>query len=85
MSMFGKRYKSAVLEIINRAKEYAPTIGKYCDHSILEESEIVVRLTNGKLSMPVEAAIKQDSLPYSLKEDWVKSIAGTFEEKMLVS
>jgi hypothetical protein len=82
--MFGKRYKNAILEIINRAKEYTPAIGKYCDHAILADSEIIVRLTNGTLSMPVEAAIKQDSLPYSLKEDWIQSIAGTFEEKKVL-
>lgn len=81
--MFGKRYKNAVLEIVNRAKGYAPAIGKYQDHSIERESQIVVRLTNGKLSMPIEAAIKQESLPHSLQEDWIESIAGTFKERSL--
>lgn len=80
--MFGKRYKKPVLEIIHRVKEYAPTIGKYCDHSIQGGSEIIVRLTNGKLSMPVEAALKQETLPRSLREDWIESIAGTFEQRV---
>lgn len=76
--MFGKRYKNAVLEILNRARPYAPTLGKYLDHSIYHESEIVVKLSNGKLTMPIEAAVKQESLPRSLQEDWIESIAGTF-------
>lgn len=77
--MFGKRYKRAVLEIVERVKKYTPAIGKYCDHSFDPESQIVVRLTNGKLLMPVEAAVKQDSLPHSLNEDWIETIARTFE------
>ncbi len=82
-SMFGKRYKKSVLEILDRAKSYAPAIGKYCDHSIDRDAQIVVRLSNGTLSMPIEAAVKQDSLPHSLHEDWIETIAGTFEKGQL--
>jgi len=81
--MFGKRYKKSILEILDRAKNYAPAIGKYCDHSIDRDAQIVVRLSNGTLSMPVEAAVKQDSLPHSLQEDWIESIAGTFDTGQL--
>ncbi len=73
-----KRYKKGVEGVVVRARRYAPVIGEYVEHFISPEHQLVVRLSNGQVVMPEEAAHCQHEVPSLLRESWIEEIAASF-------
>jgi len=73
------KYSSGVQGVISRARKYDSEIGNYIEHFINERFSFTVRLSNGRIEMPMEMAHDQETMPSSITEDRIQNIAARFE------
>lgn len=73
------QYKKGVLEIISRAREINPQIGKYVDHQPSGPDHFQIRVSNGSLTLPRQVAHSQEEFPSNVSREWVVEISNTFE------
>lgn len=78
-----QQYKKGVEGIVLRARTYQPVIGEYIEHFVASDFVFTVRLTNGQLTMPGEAAQGQEEVPSTVQEQWIEEIALSFRTDML--
>lgn len=71
-------YKTGVLNIIARIKNYNPTVGEYVSHYMTSDMEFLIQLTNGSLKLPPEVAHSQEVFPALVPEAWIIEIEKTF-------
>ena len=71
-------YSKAVMAITNLAKEVNPRIGSYREHFLIENFGFIVRLSNGGIKIPTEAAKNYETHPAGLTKEILKTIAGSF-------
>ena len=72
------QYKTGVLKLIARIKNYNPEIGQYISHSIAGDMEFIIQLTNGTMKLPPEVAHSQEVFPALVPEAWVIEIERSF-------
>jgi hypothetical protein len=77
------QYSSGVRGIITRARKYDTEIGNYIEHFINERFSFTVRLSNGRIEMPMEMAHDQETMPSSITEDRIQNIAARFQNNNL--
>lgn len=73
------KFKSAVREIVSLTRTYIPEIGDYVKHYATGDFKFIVHLTNGKLTMPEEAAHNYETMPGNVSENWIEEIANSFQ------
>jgi hypothetical protein len=72
------QYKTGVLRLIARIKNYNPEIGQYISHAIASDREFLIQLTNGTLKLPPEVAHSQEVFPALVPEAWIIEIEKSF-------
>jgi len=73
------QYSSGVRSILSRARQYNHDIGDYMEHYVNERFAFTVRLSNGRIELPMEMAQDQEAMPSSISEDRIKTIASRFQ------
>lgn len=73
------QYSSGVRGILSRTRQYNPEIGNYMEHFINERFSFTVRLSNGRIEMPMEMAHDQETMPSSISEDRIQNIVQRFQ------
>lgn len=76
--MITSQYKTGVLNLIARIKNYNPEIGQYISHSLAHDKEFVIRLSNGTLKVPPEVAHSQEVFPALVPEAWIMEIERSY-------
>lgn len=71
---------SGIIGILNRTRAYNPEIGNYQEHFINENFHFVVRLSNGRITIPRTMAEDQEVQPSSVSEERIKKVANTFSK-----
>jgi hypothetical protein len=74
------QHSSGVRGILARTRQYNPEIGNYMEHFINERFSFTVRLSNGRIEMPMEMAHDQETMPSSISEDRIQNIAQLFQD-----
>ncbi|RAW02334.1 hypothetical protein [Pseudochryseolinea flava] len=74
------QYVKGVREIVERVATQRPDVGKYIHHEAIDNAEFIIKVKNGTLRMPKDAACNQEMYPINVPEDWIKEIADTFEQ-----
>ena len=73
------QHSSGVRSILTRTRQYNPEIGNYMEHFINERFLFTVRLSNGRIEMPMEMAHDQETMPSNISEDRIQNIAQRFQ------
>lgn len=73
------QYSRGVRGILTRTRQYNTEIGNYMEHFINERFSFTVRLSNGRIEMPMEMAHDQETMPSSISEDRIQNIAQRFQ------
>lgn len=73
------QYSGGVRGILTRARQYNPEIGNYVEHFINERFSFTIRLSNGRIEMPMEMAHDQETMPSSISEERIQNIAQRFQ------
>ncbi len=68
-----------VRDILGRARQYNHDIGDYIEHFINERFAFTVRLSNGRIEIPMEMAQDQEAMPSSVSEERIRIIASRFQ------
>lgn len=76
-------YKTGVLTIIARIKNYNPSIGEYVSHELTPDMEFLVQLTQGTLKLPPEVAHSQEIFPALVPEEWIREIEQSFVKSLV--
>lgn len=71
--------KDGIISIIERAQFYNLEIGYYVEHFINDNFKYVVRLSNGRIIIPLGMAQDQEVQPESISEDRIQNVAKSFE------
>lgn len=80
--MITTQYKTGVLTLIARIKNYNTEVGQYISHSVAPDMEFVIQLTNGTLKLPPEVAHSQEVFPALVPESWVMEIEKSFTKSL---
>lgn len=70
--------RSGINSILNRARVYDNEIGNYCEHFINKRFSYTVRLTNGRIEIPMNMAQDQEKMPSSITEERIQVVAQKF-------
>lgn len=73
------QYQNGVIGIISRARNVNPEIGNYVEHFINDNFRIVVRLSNGRMQIPLEYAQDQETSPESIDNGIITRITNSFQ------
>lgn len=76
--MITSQYKTGVLKLISRIRNYHPEIGQYIFHSVAPDKEFIIQLTNGTLKVPPEVAHSQEVFPALVPEAWIMEIGKSY-------
>jgi len=74
-----KRNSKGIIGILNRARLYNSEIGDYVEHFINEQFNYSVRLTNGRIIIPLAMAQDQEFQPAIITEERLQRLANTFQ------
>lgn len=77
-----ENYKTEIVEITDLARGCNNKIGNYIQHFETEEFDIVVQLSNGRLTMPITFVQDYKMLPSTLTDEKINKIAETFEPNL---
>ncbi len=81
--MITSQYKTGVLTLIARIKNYNPELGQYISHAIAPDQEFIIQLTNGTLKLPPEVAHSQEVFPALVPESWIMEIGRSYVRGMV--
>lgn len=81
--MITTQYKTGVLKLIARIKNYNAEIGQYISHSLAEDQEFIIQLTNGALKVPPEVAHSQEVFPALVPEVWIIEIEKSYVKSLV--
>jgi hypothetical protein len=81
--MITSQYKTGVLNLIARIKNYNSDIGQYISHSVAPDNEFVIQLTNGTLKVPPEVAHSQEAFPALVPEAWIVEIERSYVKSVV--
>jgi hypothetical protein len=73
------QHSGGVRGILTRTRQYNPEIGNYMEHFINERFSFTVRLSNGRIEIPMEMAHDQETMSSSISEDRIQNIAQRFQ------
>jgi hypothetical protein len=65
--------------MVSWAKDKNPKIGTYQEHFINEKFDYVVRLSNGRVVVSVEAAQDFEAQPSSITDQMIQRVADSFK------
>ncbi len=71
-------YSKGVIAITNMAKEINPKIGSYQEHFLIENFGFIVRLSNGGIKIPSEAAKDYEANPQSITKEIIQAVAESY-------
>jgi hypothetical protein len=69
---------SGINSILVRARIYNSEIGSYQEHFINERFGYTIRLSNGRIEIPMNMAKDQEVMPQSISEDRIMNVANNF-------
>lgn len=75
------QYSNGVRGILTRARRYNPEIGNHIEHFINERFSFTIRLSNGRIEMPMEMAQDLETMPSSITEDSIRNLSTRFQSK----
>tara|TARA_Y100000991_G_scaffold104490_1_gene78707 strand:+ start:273 stop:617 length:345 start_codon:yes stop_codon:yes gene_type:complete len=71
--------RNGVVSILTRARANNPEIGSYQEHFINEQFNFTVRLSNGRIVIPMTMAQDQEVQPTSISEERIQRVANGFQ------
>lgn len=81
--MITSQYKTGVLILIARIKNYNSQIGEYVSHDVGPDNEFIIQLTNGTLKVPPEVPHSQEVFPALVPEAWIIEIEKTYVKSIV--
>lgn len=76
--------KTRVNGILSRARKYNHEIGNYEEHFVDDNIRYTLKLTNGRIIIPIEMAQDQEAQPASISDERIKKVADTFKKGNLI-
>jgi hypothetical protein len=71
--------RNGINGVLNRARNYDSDIGNYQEHFINEQFNYTVRLSNGRIVIPMKMAQDQEVQPTSISEERIELVAKGFQ------
>jgi hypothetical protein len=71
--------RNGIISVLTRARAYNSEIGSYQEHFINEQFNFTVRLSNGRIVIPMTMAQDQEIQPTSISEERIQRVANGFQ------
>jgi hypothetical protein len=70
--------RSGINAVLLRARIYNSEIGNYQEHFIDDNFNYAIRLSNGRITIPITMAQDQEKMPISINEERIQTITNNF-------
>jgi hypothetical protein len=73
------QYMRGAIGVLSRARKFNPSIGSYQGHFINEQFNFTVKLSNGRIVIPMTMAKNQEVQPSSISVQRIHRVANWFQ------